>query len=150
MELLLKRIARKESYTIGHLYIDGEYFCETLEDRDRGLRQDLPFAVNRAKKRKGVTAIPVGRYLITLGVRSPKFAKRPAYDFCGGCLPRLLNVPCFDGVLIHVGNTANDTEGCLLVGKNREVGMVLDSMATFKALYERFNQSTDRIYITIE
>ena len=150
MELLLKRIAKKPTYTIGKLYIDGKYFCDTIEDTDRGLRQDLPASVNRAKKRKGATAIPTGKYQITLGVRSPKFSKRKEYDFCGGCLPRLLNVPAFEGVLIHAGNTANDTDGCLLVGKNKQVGKVLDSMATFKALYDELNKSTGVIYIKIE
>ena len=150
MELLLKRIARRPTYTIGKLYIDGKYFADTLEDTDRGLRQDLPASVNRAKKRKGATAIPTGRYQITLGVRSPKFSQKKAYDFCGGCLPRLLNVPAFEGVLIHAGNTASDTDGCLLVGKNKQVGKVLDSLATFKALYAELNKSTGTIYITIE
>ena len=73
MELLLKRIARRETYTIGKLYIDGEYFCDTLEDTDRGLRQDMSLPVIRAKKRAGVTAIPTGRYKVTLKVQSPRF-----------------------------------------------------------------------------
>ena len=61
MELELKRIARRDTYTIGRLYIDGEYFCDTIEDRDRGLKQDAPLAANRAKKVKGLTAIPTGQ-----------------------------------------------------------------------------------------
>ena len=72
----MKRIARRDSYTIGHLYIDGQYFCDTCEDTDRGLRQDLPLSVNQAKKRRGVTAIPVGRYRVTLGVKSQKYSKK--------------------------------------------------------------------------
>lgn len=149
MELLLQRIAKKANYTIGRLYIDGQYFCDTLEDTDRGLRKDLPVSVNAAKKRYGVTAIPTGRYRITMSVRSPRFSKKKQYAFCDGYLPRLINVPAFDGVLIHIGNTANDTDGCILVGKNREVGKVLDSTATFKTLYERMKAELDFIYITI-
>ena len=150
MELTLKRIARREKYTIGRLYIDGKYFCDTIEDKDRGLSQELPVPVNKNLKRRGVTAIPVGRYRVTLDVVSPKFSKKTAYQFCDGKLPRLINVPAFDGVLIHIGNTANDTEGCILVGKNTEVGKVLQSTVTFKALYEVLKQAKDTIYITIQ
>ena len=150
MELNIKRIARRETYTIGRLYIDGKYFCDTLEDKDRGLRQDMPVAVIRATKRKGITAIPTGRYRVTLAVQSPKFSKRAIYQFCNGYLPRLINVPGYDGVLIHIGNTARDTEGCLLVGKNTQVGKVLDSRKTFIELYDRLLGAKDDIYIKIE
>lgn len=150
MELNIKRIARRETYTIGRLYIDGKYFCDTLEDKDRGLRQDMPIAVIRATKRKGITAIPTGRYRVTLAVQSPKFSKRAIYQFCNGYLPRLINVPGYDGVLIHIGNTARDTEGCLLVGKNTQIGKVLDSRKTFIELYDRLLGAKDDIYIKIE
>lgn len=150
MELMLKRIARKSTYTIGKLYVDGEYFCDTLEDADRGLRQDMPLAVIRATKRKGITAIPMGRYRVTLGVQSPKFSKKAIYQFCNGYLPRLINVPGYEGVLIHVGNTDKDTEGCLLVGRNTQVGKVLESRKTFIALYDRLLGAKNEIYITIE
>lgn len=150
MELKLKRIARKSTYTIGKLYVDGEYFCDTLEDTDRGLRQDMPLAVIRATKRKGITAIPTGRYRVTLGVQSPKFSKKAIYQFCNGYLPRLINVPGYEGVLIHVGNIDKDTEGCLLVGRNTQVGKVLESRKTFIALYDRLLGAEGNIYITIE
>ncbi len=68
MELLLKRIARREKYTIGRLYIDGEYFCDTLEDKDRGLAQADGLAVCKRKKIAGVTAIPTGRYRVVTNV----------------------------------------------------------------------------------
>lgn len=150
MDLTLKRIARMETYTIGRLYIDGEYFCDTIEDKDRGLKQSLPASVNKAMKRYGATAIPVGRYQITLKIQSPKFSKKKQYEFCNGYLPRLLNVPAFDGVLIHIGNTAKDTEGCLLVGRNTKVGKVLDSGVTFRALYAKLKEAKEFIFITIE
>lgn len=149
MDILLRRIARRETYTIGKLYIDGVYFCDTIEDRDRGLRQELPASVNAAKKRKGVTAIPTGRYQVTLNVKSPKFSKKKAYEFCDGYLPRLLNVPAFEGVLIHIGNTAADSEGCILVGENKQVGMVLNSTATFRRLYARLKEAKGNIFIKI-
>lgn len=150
MELLLRRIAKREAYTIGRLYADGQYVCDTIEDRDRGLSQSLPVSVNAAKKRKGMTAIPTGRYRVTLGVQSPKFSKYKAYDWCRGYLPRLINVPAFEGVLIHAGNSANDTDGCLLVGENKVVGKVLNSMVTLKKLYAILKTAKDNIYITIE
>ena len=154
MELTLKRIARKETYTIGHLYIDDVYFCDTIEDKDRGLRQDMQPSVIRAIKRQGTTAIPTGRYRVTLDEKSPKFSQKKYeknYGFCDGYLPRLINVNGFDGVLIHVGNTAKDTEGCLLVGKNTKVGKVLESKKTFVELYEKLmRKKNEGIYITIE
>lgn len=150
MELLLKRIARRDSYTIGKLYVDGSYFCDTIEDKDRGLQQQLPLSVNVAKKKKGVTAIPVGRYRVTLAVKSQRFSQKKQYAACNGYLPRLVNVPAFDGVLIHIGNTASDTEGCILVGKNTQVGKVLESTATFWKLYSLLQDAKDEIYIKVE
>lgn len=150
MELRLKRIARKETYTIGRLYVDGKYVCDTIEDRDRGLSQSLPVSVNIAKKRKGMTAIPTGRYRVTLDVKSPRFSKFKSYAWCDGYLPRLINVPAFDGILIHAGNTAANTDGCLLVGENKVVGKVLNSMDTLKRLYAILKTAKDSIYITVE
>lgn len=124
MEILLRRIARRETYTIGRMYLDGVYFCDTIEDRDRGLTQEMSEAVIRAAKRKGITAIPAGRYRVTMDVKSPKFSMKKYarnYGFCDGYLPRLINVKGFDGVLIHIGNTAKDTDGCILVGRNTKV-----------------------------
>lgn len=150
MDLFLKRIARKKTYTIGKLYIDGKYFCDTIEDTDRGLKQTDAYASNKRKKVKGQTAIPTGRYQVTLSVQSPRFASKAQYKFCNGYLPRLINVPCFDGVLIHIGNTERDTEGCILVGENKMVGMVINSTQTFQKLYERLKEAKGLIYIKIE
>lgn len=150
MDLKLKRIARRDTYTIGRLYIDGKYFCDTLEPTDRGLKQSLPATVNKAMKKAGATAIPTGKYQVVLNVKSQRFSKKKQYDFCGGYLPRLLNVPAFEGVLIHIGNTAKDTEGCILVGRNTKVGKVLDSGVTFRALYAKLKEAKGYIFITIE
>ena len=150
MELRLKRIAKKDGYTIGRMYIDGVYFCDTLEDTDRGLTQSMSPAVIKSRKRKGITAIPTGRYMVTLNVQSQRFAKKAMYRFCNGYLPRLLNVVGYEGVLIHVGNTPQDTEGCILVGRNTEVGKVLESRKTFEALYKELAKEKRSIYITIE
>lgn len=109
MELEVKRVALREGYTIGRLYVDGVYWCDTLEDRVRDLEREA--------KVPGQTAIPAGRYAVVVN-RSPKF---------GRLLPRLVGVPGFEGVLIHRGNTAADTAGCILPGENRVVGKVLNS-----------------------
>ena len=150
MDLKLRRIARRDTYTIGHLYIDGKYFCDTCEDTDRGLKQSLPATVNKSMKKAGATAIPTGRYQVTLKMQSPKFKKKKQYEFCNGYLPRLINVPAFEGVLIHIGNTAKDTEGCILVGRNTKVGKVLESGVTFRALYAKLKEAKGYIFITIE
>lgn len=150
MELKVIRKYKKEKYTIGKLYVDGVYFCDTVEDKDRGLKQTDAYAANKRKKVYGETAIPTGRYQVMLGVYSPKFSTRSAYDFCNRRPPLIVNVPCFDGIRIHAGNTANDSYGCILVGRNREVGKVLDSMVTLKALYAKLKEAKDLIFITIE
>ena len=150
MKLTLKRIARKEGYTIGRLYIDDAYFCDTLEDRERGLEQAMPLDMIKRIKVKGETAIPTGTYELSMRHISPKYSRKKAFAFTGGVMPRLLNVPGYEGVLIHSGNTAADSEGCILVGENKAVGKVLNSMATFKALWSVLNQrKSEPLTITI-
>ncbi len=149
MILTLRRIAKKPDYTIGKLYIDGEHFCDTLEDTDRGLIQRQSVDALRRMKIKSSTAIPIGRYKITLSVVSPRFGSRAQYKGIGGRLPRLLDVPAFEGVLIHIGNTAKDTEGCILVGENKLVGQVINSTATFNRLYDRLKTAKGSIWIEI-
>lgn len=153
MELKLKRIAKKSTYTIGRLFIDDAYFCDTIEDKDRGLRQCDGEAACRKKKIKGMTAIPSGRYRVTLGVYSLRFGKQEKYKFCGGFLPRLVDVPAYEGVLIHIGNTSLDTDGCIIVGQNKVRGMVIKSRETFEALYAKIKEAKVRgeeVWITIE
>ena len=132
--LLLKRIARKEKYTIGKLYVNGTYFFDTLEDKDRGLSATFSLDYIRERKVYGKTAIPTGTYRVNMNTVSPKYKERAWSKPFGGIVPRLVDVPGFDGVLIHVGNTADDTLGCILVGENKEVGKVLNSTACYKKL----------------
>ena len=152
MELRLDRKYKKSGYTIGKLFLDGEYFCDTLEDIDRGLISTMTDKEIRDIKIPGKTAIPRGRYRIVMNITSYKFSKYPQYKFCKGKLPRLVAVPGYEGVLIHTGNTPDDTDGCILVGFNREKGKVLDSTITFNKLYSRLehaNNLGEKIYITI-
>lgn len=147
MELELKRIARRNGYTIGKLYINGLWVADTIEDQDR-LFYGKP-------KMKGETAIPCGRYEITQNIFSQRFGNKTFYkNLCDGYLPRLLNVPQFEGVLIHCGNTSKDTEGCVLVGLNKVVGKVVDSQKTFTKLMKEYllpaKKRNEKIYITIK
>lgn len=143
MNLLLKRAYKGSSYTIGKLYIDGKYFCDTLEDVDRGLTSFMPLVLISSKKIPGKTAIPTGKYKVNLDVKSPKYSKIEYYSrLCGGYVPRIEDVKGYSGVLIHCGNTAEDTDGCILVGKNKKKGMVLESKATFEKLYAILTKQT--------
>lgn len=135
MELLLERKYKKSEYTIGRLYIDGKFFCNTMEDTDRGLTQTTPINDIRRIKVYSRTAIPTGTYKITLDVVSPKYSSRQQYKAIDGKLPRLLDVPGFEGILIHIGNTHVDTSGCILVGHNKARGQVVNSTSTFNELY---------------
>lgn len=137
MELLIDRKWKKQSYTISNLYIDGKWFCNCLEDADRGLDNSMSEDMIRTLKKPSITAIPRGTYEITLDVVSPKYSKVQFYkDVCNGKVPRLKNVKGFDGILIHAGNTDKDSSGCLLVGQNKVKGQVINSKETFKQLYQ--------------
>lgn len=154
MNLVLKRTIFKAYFTVGHLYVDNEYFCDTIEDRDRNITDnDTIDKINKIKV-KGETAIPYGTYNITLDIVSPKysnFKKYPYVKFCNAKMPRLLNVKGFEGILIHAGNTCKDTDGCLLVGKYDGLVSVLQSQKTFIALYNKLKEAKDKgEKITIE
>lgn len=117
MKLKIDRTYKKEKYTIGSLYVDGVFFCNTLEDTDRGLDESTTALEIADKKIAGQTAIPTGTYKVAMDIYSPKYGKRDYYKhFCGGYLPRLLNVKGFNGILIHRGVHQDHTEGCILVG----------------------------------
>lgn len=135
MKLELKRRFRGPNYTIGSLFINGVYECDTIEDVDRGLTDSMSVDEIKAKKIYGRTAIPTGTYRIDMNTVSLKFKDRSWAKFCGGKLPRLLDVKGYEGVLIHVGNKAEDTLGCILVGDNKIKGQVINSTATFQELY---------------
>ena len=151
MELILERIAKRKTYTIGRLYIqrcvddeylagtENQYFCDTLEPTWRDYK-------NGAYKVKGRSAIPEGRYAVVISW-SPKFE---------AWLPILLGGPEFNrkwqGIRIHAGNCSEDTEGCILVGKNREVGKVLDSSIWLHRLKQKIVEAKDKgeaVWITI-
>lgn len=154
MKLTLKRIAKKPTYTIGRLYVDGKYFSDTIEDKDRGLAQSMSLEEIKSKKVYGETAIPSGTYNIDMNTVSPKFKERSWAKPYGGKVPRLLNVKGFDGVLIHSLNKASESLGCVGVGKNTVVGMVTDSVNTFKKLMDNYlvpaSKRGEDITITIE
>lgn len=135
MEIVLCRKYRLNSYTIGKVYVNGLYFCDSLEDRDR-----LYFG---EKKIYGETAIPVGRYKIEMSW-SPKYQRM---------MPRLLNVPQFTGILIHSGNKPEHTAGCILTGLNKEKGKVLYSKYYADTIRDKIMDAEDRgeeIWITIK
>ena len=128
MNLTLKRTNKNAECTIGELYVDGKFECYTLEDvvRDNGVKVD------------GQTAIPAGTYRIVLSM-SNRFQK---------ILPLLENVPNFQGVRRHSGNTAQDTEGCILVGRIKTQNSILESRLAFSHLFPQLQQA-DKITITV-
>ena len=142
MELVVDRKWKKQNYTISNLTIDGKWFCNVLEDKDRNLDSSMSIAKIRELKKPSITAIPKGTYEITLDVISPKYCTNSFYkQVCNGKVPRLLNVKGFEGILIHAGNTDKDSAGCLLVGINLERGKVLKSQETFRKLYKMLSEA---------
>ena len=133
MKLELKRRFLGESYTIGSLSIDGKKFCDTLEDKVRDLNKNGVFDGDE-KKVYGETAIPYGTYDVVVD-HSPKFKRE---------LPRLQNVRHFEGILIHRGNTAEDSAGCILVGENKVKSKVINSTPYEKELVRILKEAQDR------
>ena len=166
MELILKRIAKKKDYTIGRLSLSPDpspvgrgvenlnsntdikasptggglegasYFCDTLEPTWRDY-------AHGGRKLKGRSAIPEGRYPVVI-TWSPRLKE---------WLPLLVNVPMFEGIRIHAGNTAADTKGCILVGQNLKKGMVLNSRTWLKRLKDKIVEAKERgeaVWITVE
>lgn len=121
MKLLLKRITKTNNSTIGELYINGVFQCYTLEDKEREV------------KIKNETAIPKGTYKVIIN-RSNRFK----ID-----LPLLLNVPNFEVVRIHTGNSNHDTEGCILVGQTRSTDFIGNSRKAFKNLFDKMKLATN-------
>ena len=154
MRLTLQRIAKRETYTIGHLYVDGIYVCDTVEDKDRGLKSHHPIEQIKKAKVYGETAIPMGTYTIDMDKVSPKFSSLSWAKPYGGKIPRLRSVPGFESILIHTGNTAASSLGCILVGINDKVGRVSDSQKTFKRLMDDYlipaHERGETITITIQ
>lgn len=142
MELKIKRVAKRNTYTIGRFYIDGKYECDTLEDKDRGLDQKMDLSQIKKIKVYGQTAIPTGRYEVTW-TYSPKFKKM---------LPLINDVPGFLGIRIHNGNTAAHTNGCPLLGENKVVGKVINSISTCSRILPKIQKACQngKVYITIE
>lgn len=131
--LNVQRIAKKPDYTIGRMYINGVRFCDTLEPPVRDMQAD------GSGKVAGKTAIPAGEYYVQI-TQSQRFRR---------LLPLLLNVPHFSGVRIHAGNTVADTQGCILVGENKQVGKVLNSRKYEQLLVHRLLDTSGAIKIRI-
>lgn len=140
MELRVERLWPKENYTVGRLYVNNEFFSNTLEDKIIDKDKSGVFD-NGEKKVYGESAIPYGKYKVIYNW-SPKFGRN---------LPRLLDVPHFEGILIHSGNTAKDSAGCILVGKNTSKGILSESRYTSDKLNEIIDAAQKRgEEITIE
>lgn len=146
MIIRVDRKWKKDTYTIGKLYINGTLFSDTLEDKDRGLTDTMSLEEIKSKKVYGDTAIPAGTYTVKMDTVSPKYSTKPWYvQNCNkGRMPRIMGIKGFSGVLIHPGNSNKDTYGCLLVGKNSVKGGLTESKATFLKLYNRLYEAYKR------
>lgn len=140
MILTLDRKYKLPTYTIGKLYIDGEYFCDTLEDKDRGLTDSMSVSEISKLKVKGETAIPTGKYKVTV-TYSNRFKKM---------MPLINDVKGFAGIRIHSGNINSDTEGCVLPGFNKVKGQVVNSKDTYNKLFSKIQAVVNKETITIE
>lgn len=136
VNLRLLREPTIDGATLGVLFRDGVFECFTVEDAIR----EVSGQPVESWKVPGETAIPFGRYQVVI-TQSQRFGRR---------LPLLLNVPGFDGIRIHPGNTAQDSEGCILPGRVRGVASVLESRMAFTNLYEALRRETGETWLSIE
>lgn len=154
MELLVDRRWPKATYTIGRFFINGKLTCNTLEDADRGLSQYDPLSQIWSTKIPNETAIPKGRYRVRMDIVSPKYGAIQYYrNLTDGKMPRLEDVPGFSGILIHPGNSPEDTSGCLLLGANTVKGRLTNSRYWFETVYREMRKAADKgeeIWITIK
>lgn len=137
MLLTIERKWKKDTYTIGKLYIDGKEFSDTLEDKDRGLTSSMTIEEIKAIKIHGETAIPAGTYNIVMSY-SPKFATRAWEKKYGGKVPEIQGVKGFSGIRIHPGNSDKDVSGCILTGKNTIKGQVTQSTYYYYRLLDLY------------
>ena len=135
MRIKVERKWKNEDYTIGIMYVNGTRFSETLEDKDRGLKDSMTEEEIKNKKIYGKTAIPTGTYKIKM-TYSPKFASRVWGRKYQGKVIQIMNVKGFSGVRIHPGNTAGESLGCIFPGRNLEKGKVLQSTAYYYKLLD--------------
>lgn len=135
MEILLKRHTFTDDYTVGDLFIDGEFVCNTIEDKVRVLKSEKD-------KVYGRTAIPSGIYRVVIDY-SNRFKK---------FLPHILDVPFFEGIRMHSGNSANDSLGCIIVGEYTSNGWVTNSRLTFNRIFNRISAAIndgEQVVLTI-
>lgn len=153
MNIVIDRKWKKDTYTIGNLYINEVLFSNTLEDKDRGLTSSMTLEEINKKKIYGQTAIPSGTYEVKM-TYSNRFNSREWGKKYGGKVPELLNVKGFGGIRIHPGNKAADTLGCILVGKNSAVGMVTNSQSYYFKLLDKYivpaTKKNEKIMLTIK
>jgi len=135
MEILINRRWKKDTYTIGECFINNVKFSETCEDKDRGLMSTMPINEIKAKKIYGKTAIPTGTYEVKM-TYSPKFANRAFARKYGGKVLEIMDVKGYQGVRIHPFNTAEDSLGCIAVGRNLQKGKVLQSTIYYYKLMD--------------
>lgn len=150
MQLVIDRKYKLQEYTIGKLYIDGEYFCDTLEDTDRNLSDSMSVSEIQSKKIYGQTAIPLGTYQVDMDTVSPKFKNRSWSIQYEGKIPRINDVKGFDGVLIHPLNSAQESLGCIGVGENKVKGKIINSTQTFHKLMSILLKDKNNIVLTIK
>lgn len=122
-----------KSVTMGKMFIDGEFICDTLERASSGTNKFTSIEKILLLKSKGFRAIGEGSYKLDLDL-SDRFSSRAFYRGIGGLLPHVLGVKGFEGVRIHCGNSIKDTEGCILVGKKTTEGWISESRQTYKRL----------------
>lgn len=138
LHFLLDRKWRKDTYTIGRLYVNGEFLCNTIEDVDRKLNQNMSATEIQKIKVMAETAIPTGTYAMRVSL-SPKFKRE---------LVEIVNVPAFSGIRIHRGNTAQDSAGCVIVGENTSKGRLTNS-TKYELQITEMVKKADYAYITI-
>jgi hypothetical protein len=142
MEIVVKITKKAKGYRAGEMWIDGKFFCHTIEDEDRGLVKTMPLEEIKAKKKFGITGIPFGKYQVAM-TYSNRFKTY---------MPQILDVPGWEGVRIHIANKATELEGCIAVAvESGDDGFAGNSATAYKALLKAIKQveKKEKIWLTI-
>lgn len=152
LELLVERNLFGDTYTMGRFYVDGMPFGDTIEPCSLHLSNSMPLEEIKAKKVYGKTAIPMGRYKLSLEV-SPSLKGRSYAKKYGGKFPYLVDVPCWNSVMIHPFNRGSESRGCISVAEYLSPGVVKNATKGYQDLMDfylvpAFERGQD-VYITI-
>lgn len=143
MKIIIDRVYKYPKYTVGEVWVNGDFFAYSMEDVDRGLHVDMPARYMRERKVYGETAIPCGSYEVIIDY-SPKFKKYLPHVMFRNDEDKLVEVPCFSGIRLHPFNTAEESLGCIAFGDWKGVSRIVNAKAKTNELTDMIQKARNK------